>query len=449
MNTTSSRHHALVAPVLVATIGMFFYFGVLHMLTPHIQSLYKNNQAVIYAPTHFNDARQYVLICTQGYNVPHNILPTIQVSRFNWMPFYAWLQCAAHQLTGISMRYVGVLVSMVAIWVTLFFGALSLRNLGVAHASLNSLAALAPVVGGAWLYLPGAEATYLAAGMVVMWLITVPLPANPRPRDLWGELALAMAAAPAGFVLLLTKPNALAMLFPLAFAFVYLSWRRSCSAGYTHTFFAFAADLVIEHVLLVLPRRWREPRPMRYVWTPALAAAGILLGFTFWTAYTSLASGIPFYFLQQQLTVWGRAWPSGNLGEMLAYFAQAFNEPNPARRYRFNAAWNLAANLSALIPAASPRVPPLIRGMLPFMTLLLLYSGAVHGSDRYILSTALVAIGWACWLAPRVTARNPYAWRRWVVRWILLLMLALITSILLVFIMFPIGEPQAWGILDR
>jgi hypothetical protein len=169
-----------------------------------------------------------------------------------------------------------------------------------------------------------------------------------------------------------------------------------------------------------------------------------VLGFAYWVAYSSLLSGIPNYFLQQQLTAWGRAWFGGNLGDMLRYFAQAFRGPNAAYPWRYNAAWNLAATLSVLIPASSRRVPGLIRGMLPLMIVLLFYSGAVHGSDRYVLSTALAAVGWGCWLAP--TGKNE-TWSA--LRWTFLIVLAAVTFYLLVWCMFPVGEPQAWGILER
>ncbi len=250
---------------------------------------------------------------------------------------------------------------------------------------------------------------------------------------------------------MLTKPNALAFLLPLLFAFVYQSWQRSRQADYSFGLWTFAADLVIEHIKPLLTRRAKlEVRPIEYEWTPLAVGAGVLLGFTYWLAYTSRLTGVPFYFLQQQTTVWGRAWPSGNLSEMLLYFRQAFNPIGSGEfiaGWRLSAAWNLAANLSALIPALSRRVPGLIRGMLPLAVLFLLYSGAVHGSDRYILSTALVALGWACWLAPKRNDRRSRAW--WLVRWSFVVLLFLITSLLLIDHMLPIGEPNAWGITDH
>lgn len=448
----SAVTHNILAALLVAVLGTTVYVAVGIALTPRVQALYPPTSDIVYAPGHFNDARQYALICIQGYYIPYHILPTVQVSRINWMPIYPLAQCALHHLVGVSMVYAGAVVSTLSIGIALFLGSLTLANLGIAAPSIHALAALLPPIGAAWLYLPGAEAIYLAVGMAVMWLITLPLPATPDedilPRRIWlRELAVAAAGVPVGFVFILTKPNALAMLLPLAFAFFYLSWQRSRAAGYNFGLWTFIADVVIEH----LPRRLQQPpeaRPVRYVWTPALVAAGILLGFAYWLAYTSVMSGTPFYFMQQQLTVWGRAWYGGNIEDMLLYFLQAFRQPDIRVAWRYNAAWNLAANISALVPAASPRVPMVVRGMLPLMLFLLVYSGAVHGSDRYILSTALAAIGWACWLAPQrpVTSLSRV---RALLRWAFVIALAATTFYLLTAELWPKGEPQAWGLVER
>jgi hypothetical protein len=448
----------LFGGLLVSLAGMVFYVAVGALLYTPVQALYRYNPDVYYAPSHYMDARQYVFICVYGYDVPHDILPTLERSRLNWMPVYAALQCGLHKVTGLSMVYTGSVISTLAIGLTLFMGTLTLANLRVRYPPLHALAALIPPIGGAWLYLPGAEATYLAVGMIAMWLITLPpfdRPSQPTPRGLRRELLRALAGAPIGLIFILTKPNALAMLLPLAFAFFYQSWLRSRAAGYASGLWTFVADVVIDHVpraFLTRLLRGKASQPTApttvptivYDWAPASLAGGIVLGFAYWVAYSSLLSGIPNYFLQQQLTAWGRAWFGGNLGDMLLYFAQAFRGPNAAYPWRYNAAWNLAANLSVLIPASSRRVPGLIRGMLPLMIVLLFYSGAVHGSDRYVLSTAVAAVGWGCWLAP--TGKKE-VWSA--LRWTFLIVLAAVTFYLLVWCMFPVGEPQAWGILER
>lgn len=423
--------------------GLYALLNIL--IAPSIQRIYSDSE-VFYAPAHFNDARQYVFICSQGYNVPFFTLPTVSRSRLNWMPAYPFLQCVLHQTSGLSLVFTGVVVSMFAIALSLWAASLTLEHLGVQFASINGLAVLTPIIGGAWLYLPSVEATYLAVGMVIMWLITLPTAQKPL-----SDLLRALFGIATGIVFVLTKPNALAFLLPLIFAFFYQSWQRSKRAGYTQAFGAFIADVFIEHLKPLIVRIGRllrytinlEGRPMEYDWSALAVATGITLGLAIWLAYSSIMSGVPFYFLQQQTTVWGRAWPSGNLSQMLLYFAQAFRGINAGHPWRLASAWNLSANLSALIPAASPRVPWLIRGMLVLAVLFILYSGAVHGSDRYILSTALVPIGWACWLAP---TQKPKRW--WVLRWAVVLILFVSTSLLLVNQMMPAGEPNAWGVKD-
>jgi hypothetical protein len=231
----------------------------------------------------------------------------------------------------------------------------------------------------------------------------------------------------------------------IGFAFLYLGWQRSEREGYTFPFDVYIADVVIEHLPFRALFRTLEKRPIVYDWTPLCVAAGIALGFAYWLVFTSNMTGVPNYFLQQQLEAWGRAWSSGNITEMAYYFAQAFRGVDSTKPWRLNAAWNLAANVAALIPAASPRVPTLIRGMLPLMVVFLVFSGAVHGSDRYILSTALVALGWACWVAPH--GDNPkmgYV----LLRVGFLLVLAVLTSWLLLDFMLP-NEPNSWAVIER
>ncbi|HRE46881.1 MAG TPA: hypothetical protein PLD47_04085 [Aggregatilineales bacterium] len=428
--------------VMVMIVGVVIYLGVAIFMALPMSALYRDDPNVLYAPSHFNDARQYAYICTYGYNVPFGLNPALEVSRMNWMPVYAALQCALNRVFGVSLIYAGSMISVGAIALSLFLGTLVLFRLGVQSPSLHAGALLIPPIGAAWLYLPGAEAIYLAVGMVVMWLITLPDPPD-TPRGRIVELASCIGGLCVGVILILTKPNGLAMIAPLVFAFVYLSWRRSQRGGYLGSFGAFAADVVIEHLLFLPGFRRLARRPIAYHWTPLAIAVGILLGFAHWLAFSSVKSGIPNYFMQQQLNVWGRVWYPGNVGDMIRYFGQGFRG-DLSKAWRYNALWNLAANLSTLIPAASPRVPPLIRGMLPLMMLLLVYSGAVHGSERYILSSALAAIGWGCWLAP--TGKE----ERWsALRWTLWIVLAALSSWLLVGLMMPIGEPRSWGIIDR
>lgn len=436
--------------LLCVLTSITLYVGLSMWVAPRINALYANNPDVFFAPSHFNDARQYVYICSQGYSFPWYTLPTLERSRINWMPVYAVIQCGLHRLLGVSLVYAGWVASTLAIGIGLLITALTLVNLGIQQPWLHAFAILTPLIGGVWLYLPGVEATYLMIGMIVMWLITLPPARHPVV-----DLVKTLAALVLGFTFMMTKPNALAFLLPLLFAFLYQSWQRSRLGGYEFGLWTFPADVVIEHSkpLIVgfgrlLRRRVElETRPIEYEWSPLAVGTGVMIGFTYWLAYTSRLTGVPFYFLQQQTTVWGRAWPSGNIAQMALYFRQAFNpigSGGSIAGWRLSAAWNLAANLSALIPAASRRVPGLIRGMLPLAVLFLLYSGAVHGSDRYILSTALVAVGWACWLAPK---GKPTVW--WPLRWLFVIGLFVITSLLLVNQMMPIGEPNAWGITDR
>jgi len=455
------RARIFLLTTLSVLLGMSFYVLLGLWIAPSVQVLYEGSTNVVFAPTHFNDARQYVMICVQGYDVAYSTLPTLTRSRINWMPVYAVLQCAAHQIGHLSLIYTSWAISTLAIGLVLLAGIGTLRNLQVRLPLLSIWAVLFPLIGGAWLYLASVEATYLAVGMVVMWLITLPL-----PRYAVGELARVVGGVALGCTFFLTKPNALAFLLPLTFAFVYQSWRYSQQIGYAGGFWTFAADVVIEHVRpLLAPLLSRigtrfkvtvtlDPCPIVYAWAPLAVGAGVIVGLAYWLMFTSRLSGVPLYFLQQQTTVWGRAWPSGNVQQMVYYFAQAFYRLQPfggIPPWRMNAAWNLAANVSALIPAASRRVPGLVRGMLPLVLIFLLYSGAVHGSDRYILSTALVAIGWACWLSPAISTKPVKARTRFIwgaLRWLFVLSLFGITAALLLNQMLPIGEPNAWGVLD-
>lgn len=410
------------------------------LITPSLQDLYRNDPDVIYAPSHFGDARQYVLICNQGYSVPLET-PTILASRLSWMPVYAILQCALHNLTNISLVYTGIAVSTVAIGLAVFFSALTLHNLHIQRPVLHAFVIQIPLVGAAWLYLPGAEATFLCLGAVALWLVTLPTPSNLRV-----ELGQALFGAMLGVALILTKPNALSFLVPLVFAFLYRSWEKSQQTGYSFGFGIFTADVLIDHfrpalfAFRVLTPSG-QPRPMRYDWRPLTVAIGIVLGFAFWLAYSSSLSGIPFYFLKQQLDFWGRAWSTGNMGEMLTYFGQAFRALDPNKPWNYGAAWSLAALLSAMIPAACPRVPTLIRGMLWLMVIFLLFTGTSHyASDRYIASTMLVGSGWGCWLTGK-------AWKPMMLRWGFVIVIAVITSYLLIGQMMPRGEPRFWGII--
>jgi hypothetical protein len=77
------------------------------------------------------------------------------------------------------------------------------------------------------------------------------------------------------------------------------------------------------------------------------------------------------------------------------------------------------------------------------MTLFYVITGSIRGQDRYVLSAALVVIGWGCWLAPTGSQK------RWsVLRWMFVIALAGITSYLMVAYLFPIGQPYMLGIRD-
>jgi hypothetical protein len=172
-------------------------------LLPMYQSHFNPTHDVFYVPSHMGDARQYVYICAQGYSLPGQVgryppfgaRPGSGISRVNWMPVYALLQCGLHRLAGVSLVFSGPLISALAVGLALFLGTLTLANLGVRGPAIHALAALVAPIGAAWLYLAGVEATYLAIGMIVLWLITLPPPANtPRGRTL--ELIQALIACP-------------------------------------------------------------------------------------------------------------------------------------------------------------------------------------------------------------------------------------------------------------
>jgi len=448
--------------------GALYLFIALWFVLPPVQHLYDGNNIAYFAPTHFNDARQYTFTCIQGYNIVSTPSPVLWSSRINWMPIYGMIQCAANRLSGFSFVYLPLIISAYMAVAALLFAILVLRSLDVPRARLAAWIVLIPVVGGAWLYLPSVEITFYAIGMLVLYLVLRP-PANPRV-----ELARAVVAFGLGGVFILTKPNALAMLLPLLFAFVYQSWRASQAEGYAGGLLEFTADLVIANCKPLVRGAaasfnreifW-EQKPLRYQWTALMLMAGITFGFALWIYWTSIISGIPVYFLNQQLLRWGRAWPPGNISEMLIYFRQPFidvlsarpaqlasladlvsalNTAVPFKPWRLSAGWNLLAYIAALLPAGSRRVPGLIRVMLPLMVLFLLASGAAHGSDRYVLSTAIVGIGWACWFAPRRSLRRPAPWLR--LAFVLLLSWAL--SSYLLNQMMPLGLPDAYGIEDR
>jgi len=425
--------------LLVALMGGVGYVMAVQALTPAIQRLYKNDPTVIYAPSHFADARQYVLICMQGYNVPGGLpgyppLPTLASSRLSWMPVYPLLQCALHKFGGVSLIFAGPVLAIGAMLCALFFAVLTLHNLGVPHPAISALAVLIPSVGAVWIYLPGPEASFLAVGMIALWLITLPAPAHPAQAAVRYALCL-----PLGVLYVLLKPNALMMFFALCFAFVYVSWQNSRRVGYTFGLWTFAADLLLAQVR---PRmvRLQSARPICYAWTPLIIAAGTILGFAFWLAYCSVLSGVPFYFLNLQYNYWAHIYSAGNVREIIQFFAQAFQPSDPTNGWQRDAAWALAAYLVALLPATSKRVPSLIRVMIVLMVGTLVVSGvARYAVDRYLASTAIVAIGWACWLAP-AAARKRYA----VMRWLFALALFGVTWVLLVDYLMPLGEPTFW-----
>jgi hypothetical protein len=104
----------------------------------------------------------------------------------------------------------------------------------------------------------------------------------------------------------------------------------------------------------------------------------------------------------------------------------------------------MAGTFVALIPAASQRVPVPIRVMLGLLVFYALFTGTAHYSnDRYMLSTALVALGWACWLGSGAPLRR----RNVALRWGFAFSMALITSLLLLK-MFTLGQPVYYPITE-
>src|SRR5258706_2340518 len=436
---------AVISSAIIASlVAMLFYLAVALAIAPIIQATY-NDPGVVYAPSHFQDARQYVYICIQGYDFPENPAYTFgPESRLSWMPIFALLQCGLHHIARVSLLYAGTFISLISEGVTVFTATLILYDLSRKYAALHALVILVPVIGSAWFYLPSVEATFLAIGMIVLWYIVRPLPEAPT-KMLFRNLGVGLL----GVIFILTKPNALAMLIPLGFAFLFNSWHYSRRRGYEFGLWVFAADLLIEGFKPLLKRKRElyqrfyvtEHREILLDFTPLWVSAGILLGFSFWLAYASSLSGVPFFSLRLQMENWRPAWPSGNFGEMLFYFSQAFRGIDGTKPWRFVAAWYLAAYLSSIVPAASPRVPGLIRGMLVGMALFLPLTGAVRGTDRHVLSTALVAIGWACWVAPKGKINFSYF-----LRWAFVIILAVTTSYVLLWHMIPLGQPKPYDL---
>src|SRR5262249_19450025 len=92
------RSNARLLALIAGMSGLTPSWGGGFRITRARQALYQDNSSgIISAPSHFNDARQYVYICNQGYDVPYDPLPTLAQSRINWMPVYALLQCGLHK----------------------------------------------------------------------------------------------------------------------------------------------------------------------------------------------------------------------------------------------------------------------------------------------------------------------------------------------------------------
>lgn len=389
---------------------MILYAGIGLTASGYLSRLYPPD-TVIFASTHFNDARQYAYICISGYNLTTAyVAPTLGSSRLSWMPLYAVLQCGLKNSFGVSLIYAGFVVSCLAAAGTLLFVMLTLRNLKVGAPIRLAFLTFAPPISAIYLFLAGAEMLFLCLSALLMFLLTT---STSSTRQEAVRLGLGWLF---GLLLMLSKPNALAFLLPLAFAFVYLSWKRSQAAGYTRPLNAFVPDLLYRQVSL-----WRNqanPLPIEMDWFPAFVVAGIILGFTGWEWYSSWFSGIPHFFTQQQLDYWVRPWRSGDLGTMTLYFAQAFRGVSLDKPYRIETLWYLGVVIGTFIPALSARVPPLIRGMILPLPLFLLMTGAVYQYDRYVASLILTSLGWIYWAKDK----------RW--RWALLLVLALLTSLL-------------------
>jgi hypothetical protein len=433
-----------LSPFLAAFLAILFTVIGSVLITPQIAQqryIYRVDPDVIYPPARFYDAQHYAFICLEGYWTPTRTLPEVEVARTSWMPVYGWLQCGLRGLTGVSLVYAGMVVTALANGVSVFVLVLLLRRLRVRRAGVHAMVAALPALAPVWFWLPGIEGTFLAIGMIALyavWPDDQPIP----PRF---ELLRLFACFPIGLVFILTKPNALAMILPLSYLFLYASWGRSRAVGYKYGLFAYSADVVIAHLPL-LSKNWRaQPdRPLAYDWRAPLLIAGIIVGFAGYVAYASWKAGIPFHYLQQQLEVWVRGWSVGNVSEMIAWHAQALRPPDIGKPWRYGTAWHAAATVLALVPAASRRVPMTIRVMLGLMGCYVLFTGTAHYSnDRYMISTALVALGWACWIGggEQTRARNV------VIRWGFVIVIAGITSVLLLE-MFSMGQPVAYPITE-
>jgi len=396
---------------------------------------------VIYPPARFYDAQQYVFICLDGYWTPTRTIPEVDVSNMSWMPVYAWLQCGLRSLTGISLVYTGIAVTTLANGISVFILVLLLRRLKVRRAGVHALVAVVPALAPIWFYLPGIEATFLAVGMITL-LIVWP---DEQQISIRNEIVRLALCFPTGLAFILTKPNALALVLPLIYLFLYASWRRSQAVGYSRNLFEFTADVIIAQLPGISHKVNQETdRPLRYDWRALIVIAGIITGFAGYITYTSWKSGIPFYYLQQQLEVWGRGWSVGNIQEMIAWHLQALRPPDINKPWRYGAAWHMAGTILALIPVASRRVPTFIRVMLGLMVFYALFTGTAHFSnDRYMISTALDALGWGCWLGAGELPRL----RNIAIRWTFVLLIAGVTSLLLLQ-MFTLGQPRYYPITE-
>lgn len=433
------REKRFLTPLLMALIAIGLSSAGRELITPLIaQQAYIKlvDPDVIYPPARFYDAQQYVFICLEGYWTPTRTIPEVEISRMSWMPVYAALQCGLHEVTGISLIYTGITITALANGLSVFLLVLLLRRLKVR--GIHALVAVIPALAPVWFWLPGIEATFLAVGMIVLMIVWP----DAREISMRAEVSRLILCFAAGLLFILTKPNALALALPLIYLFWYSSWKRSQAVGYARKLFEFSADVIIAHI----PRlsHPQSDRPLRYDWRALITLTGIIVGFAGYIAYTSWKAGVPYYYLQQQLEAWGRGWSVGNINEMIAWHLQVLRPPDIDKPWRYGAAWHMAGTVLALIPAASRRVPNLIRVMLGLMVFYALFTGTAHFSnDRYMISTALVAVGWACWLGIGEPARL----RNVIARWSFVLIMAAITSLLLLK-MFTIGQPIYYPITE-
>lgn len=402
-----SLHRFCVASVLGGIVYVFLGY----IASGYITQLYSPN-SVIFASTHFNDARQYVNVCISGFNLATDYsAPTLGASRLSWMPLLPGLLCDLRNVFGISLVYAGFWISSLAATGTLFFTMLTLRNLGAITPTRFAFLIFVPPISAIYLFLAGSETLFLLISSILMFLMTSSV------KSIRLEILRIVSGVLVGFILMMAKPNALSLVPPLLLAFAYLNWKRSQLAGYQRAFNNFIPDMIYKQVAL-----WRTKqeniRPIEFDWFPLFSIAGILLGFAIWEWYSSWFSGVPYFFTQQQLQFWTRPWRPGDLGTMFLYFAQAFRGASLATPYRLASAWYLLVLLSALIPVFSSRVPVLIRLMILPLPLFLLATGAVHQYDRYIASLITVGLGWVYWVQGK----------KW--RWVVLFSLAICTSLL-------------------